>query len=97
MANSLYTNPIYLDATAASSRTGDMVLMSVAWVSDAGAGDDIAANDDFLLSDSMGNKIIGKRAEVDGDDLYISWPMGLPVKGTTLTTLDGGVVYIYVK
>ena len=97
MANSLYTNPIYLDATAASSRTGNMVLMAVAWVSDSGSGDDIAADDDFLLSDSMGNKIIGKRAEVAGDDLYITWPMGLPVDGITLTTLDGGVVYVYVK
>jgi len=97
MANSLYTNPVYFDSTSGASLTGKVVITAVVWVSDSGTNLDIAADDDFLLSDGNGMKIIGKRAESAGDDLYIPFWGGLPVNGVTLTTMDGGVCYVYLK
>ena len=97
MANSLYSNPLYFDSTTNASVTGQKIIMAVVWVSDSGTNLDIAADDDFLLSDSNEMKIIGKRAESAGDDLYMPFPDGFVVNGITLTTLDGGVCYVYLK
>ena len=95
MANSLSTNPIFLDAVASSEITGKVKIIGIVWASDEGSGDDIAADDDFLITDSAAKRIIGKRASFAGDDLGISFPGGLTVNGIKLTVLDGGVVYIY--
>lgn len=97
MANAKTGNPLYFDATSGASVTGEfMRILAVTWVSDGGADLDIAADDDFLLSDSSGNKIAGKRAEAAGDDfgLVFGYP-GFPVNGVTVTTMDGGVCYVY--
>lgn len=100
MANNLNSNPIYIDTAGATSAiTKRLYLRGVAWVSDETGGDhDIAADDDFLLHDAAGgDRIIGKQAKSAGDDLYISWsgPNGFPVDGIYVTTMDGGVCYIY--
>ncbi len=96
--NNLNSNPIYINTEGATSaKSGPLRLLGVAWVSDETGGDrDIVANDDFLLHDGAGgHRIIGKRALSAGDDLYITWPGGLMVNGTYVTTLNGGVCYIY--
>lgn len=95
MANSLTTNPIYWDATASSEVTGKLKIIGIAWVSDEGSGDDIAVDDDLLITDSGGHRVIGKRAEAAGQGLEMSFPGGLAVNGIKLTVLDGGVVYVY--
>ena len=97
MANSLYGNPIYLDSTTGATKAGMVIIQAIIWVSSEGAGLDIAIDDDFLLSDGNGNKIAGKRAKTAGDDLHISFPNGFQANGITLTTMDGGVCYLYLK
>ncbi len=95
MANNTNGNPLYFD-TEGGSKTGLLFIKSIAWVSDETGGNDIAADDDFLASDSNGGRIIGKRAEAAGDDLYIDYgsPKGKPVNGIVITTLNGGVCYV---
>ena len=75
--------------------TGLIYIRQIAWVSDAAAGKDISADDDFLLSDSAGNRIVGMRAEAVGDTLRDGpYNPGIPSEGFTVTTLAGGVCYI---
>ena len=82
---------------AVLATTGQQYITMIAWVEDETSNKDIAADDDFLLSDSKGNRIIGKRAAFAGDDLgiVVGYP-GLPVDGITVTALNGGVVYVWV-
>ena len=87
---------LYADAAADVLATGTKEILMIAWVSDQASGKDIAADDDFLLSDANGNRIIGKRAEVAGDDLGLVPCQPLPVNGITVTTMDGGVCYVWV-
>ena len=95
MANSLNTNPIYIDSTTGGTKAGQLHIKAIVWVSDEGSNLDIAADDDLLINDSHGNRIIGKRAEFAGDDLYFDPPGGLAVNGITVATMDGGNCYIY--
>lgn len=75
--------------------TGPVRIRSIKWVSDQGSGKDIAADDDFLLSDKRANRIIGKRAEFAGDDFNDGiYNPGIPSDGFVVTTMDGGVCYI---
>ena len=95
MANNLNSNPLYFDTTSGASKTGLLFLASITWVSDEGAGDDIAADDDFLVTNSTGERIAGKRAEFAGDDYYKEYPYpGKPVNGVIVSKLDGGVCEI---
>jgi len=50
----------------------------------------------MLLSDAAGNRIIGKRAEAAGDGLEWHFPAGFSCEGMTMTTIDGGVCYIFI-
>ena len=94
MANVTTIHHMFCD-TAEAIFTGNKRIIGVYWVSDQVAGDDIAADDDFLLSNAAGARFIGKRAEAAGDGLEVTFGYpGVPVVGLTLTTLDGGVVYI---
>lgn len=95
MAISTSGKVLYFDTTTGASVTGMQQIIGVFWASDGGATLDIATDDDFLLSDAKGNRIIGKRAKFAGDDLGITPSRPLIVDGITLTTLDGGVVYIW--
>ena len=97
MANNLNMNPMFLDTAVALIPAGVPAYpRAIAWVADQAAGSDIAANDDFLLSDSAGNRIVGKRATFAGDGLEMyHFPEGYNVNGLTLTTIDGGVCYLY--
>jgi len=81
--------------TEGQGKTGPLRIRSIKWIGDQASGKDIAAADDFLLSDTRGNRIIGKRATSDGDDLNDGiYNPGIPSDGFIVTTMDGGVCYI---
>ena len=86
---------LYFDSTTGASITGERKIIGVFWVEDQTSAKDIAADDDFLLSDADGNRIVGKRAAGAGDDLAITPCRPLVVDGITVTTMDGGVCYIW--
>jgi len=88
------SNPMYID-TAASVQVGIVKIQSIAWVGNDTAGDDIAASDDFELTDTAGNILISKRAAYDGDDLYVTFPGTLTVDGVVCTAIDGGIAFVY--
>ena len=89
------TNPMYVD-TAAAVTTDNVNIQSVLWTANDTAGDDIAADDDFELTDTAGNILLSKRASFAGDDLYMTFPRGLRVAGVTCTAIDGGVAFIFI-
>ena len=98
MANVTTGTLLYFDSTTGASVTGQKKIKAIFWTSNGGADLDIAADDDFLLSDSQGNKIIGKRAEFAGDDLgVILQHKPMEVNGITVTTMGGGVCYIWLE
>ena len=96
MANNTNANPMYCD-TAAALKTSDVWIKAIYWGSDQTSGKDIAADDDVLISDAAGNRIWGKRASFAGDGDFIPFPDGHLAGGVTVTTLDGGVLYIFTK
>ena len=84
----------YTDSTG-QGVSGPVRIRNIDWVSDEGSGKDIAADDDFLLSDTGGNRIIGKRGEFAGDDFRDGpYTPGILSDGFTVTTMDGGVCYV---
>lgn len=96
-ANDTDTNVKYFDTTVGASITGIVKVIAIYWVSDQTSGKDIAADDDFLVSDGSGHRIIGKRAEDVGDDMGIVFPQPFVTNGLVITTMDGGVCYVYVQ
>lgn len=96
MANNTSVNPIFCDTAATLKPSMPINLKAIAWVGDQVAGKDIAALDDMLLSDSNGTKLIGKRAETAGDGMEWFFPDNFVVDGLVMTTLGGGVCYIYI-
>ena len=95
MANKLTGHVLYSDAAAALT-TKQCRVIGIFWIADQTENKDIAADDDFLLSDGNGDRIIGKRASFIGDDLGVTYGPGLPCKGVTITTMDGGVCYVWI-
>lgn len=96
MSNDVTKNPWVLDTAGATVLTTvKLTIQAIVWVSNSVAGKDIAADDDFLLSDQNSRAVISKRAEGAGDGLEISFPRGIQVDGLILTTMAGGVCYIY--
>ena len=96
-ANDTETNVLYFDTTVSASVTGQISIIAIYWTSNEGVNLDIAADDDWLISDADGHKIAGKRAETDGDDFGIVFPYPVKVNGLTVTTMDGGVCFVYVQ
>ena len=93
MANDTGGNPLKFDATG--SVAGTMTIQAIAWVGDQATNENIAADDDMLVTDTGGRRIVGKRAIAAGDDLFVSFPLGLRVDGVKVTALDGGLCFIY--
>lgn len=78
--------------------TTPFLITAIAWVSDEGSNLDIAADDDLLIADGSSTEIIySRRAEAVGDNPILVIPDGISVNGISITTMDGGVVYIYGK
>jgi len=79
--------------TAGQGVAGPVRIRSIKWVSDQAAA--MAADNDFLLSDSAGNRICGKRGEFIGDDFNDGvYNPGILSDGFVVTTMDSGVCYI---
>ncbi len=97
MANNLEMNPMFIDTAVAIFPASKQVsLKAVAWLADQVAGKDIAIDDDLLISDANGGRIIGKRASSIGDGLEMyHFPEGYYCDGLTVTTIDGGVLYLF--
>lgn len=94
---STVTRPyLYTDSTG-ELVTGMQYVLGWHWANDQASGKDIAADDDFLLSDANGIRLSGKRAIVAGDDLLVILPKAIPVNGLTVTAMDGGVLYVYIS
>ena len=83
--------------TAADQETSSAFrIRAVAWTSDQAANKDIAVDDDMLLEDGSGIRVIGKRAEAAGVGVEMSFPGdGLTVMGMKAEDLDGGYLHIY--
>ena len=94
MANTTNGNPKF-GYEAGVLVSGPARIKAIYWGSDQTAGADIAAADDVLLSDATGYRVWGKRAAFDGDGDYVPFPGGLQVNGLTVTTIDGGYLYVY--
>ena len=88
---------LYFDTTTDATITGKMMIIGIFWT--ANSGSEIVTDNDFLLSDSDGDPIIGKRAKAAGDDLGIQFPSDDPLvtNGITVTTMDGGVCFIWLS
>ena len=86
---------LYFDTTTDASIPGIQEIKGIFWTADSGS--EIATDNDFLLSDSNGGIIIGKRAKAAGDDLGITLPKDDPliVDGIVVTTMDGGVCNVW--
>uniref|UniRef100_A0A6H1ZTH6 Uncharacterized protein n=1 Tax=viral metagenome TaxID=1070528 RepID=A0A6H1ZTH6_9ZZZZ len=95
MANLTAGNPLY-GYEAGVLTTKQVKIKAIEWVSDQTATADIAAADDVLLSDANGQRVWGKRAVWDGDGDYVPFPDGLVANGLTVTTIDGGYLYVYI-
>lgn len=85
---------MYTDTAGQVITTDIIEVIAILWVSDQAAGKDIATDDDFLLSDKNGQRIVGKRAKFAGDDLAPPLPKPFWANGLTVTTMDGGVCYV---
>lgn len=88
MANSVTTNPLVLD-TAGAITSGPVTIKAVSFTAANGEG--------FLLSDKEGNAVVGLEASTGDLSPSITIPGGIKTNGLTVTTIDGGAAYIYLK
>lgn len=94
----LGSDPLIFDAlTASGSYEGLYKISQIMWINDEASGNDIAANDDFQLTDTSGNTILEKRAASAGDDIVLRFPKAITYSGISVAKLDGGVCYIYLE
>jgi len=101
MANSLYTNPIRFDTTTGATWNKTMFVRLIQWVD---LNEDLA-DGDMLLMQINGCPVeaeiqleVSANFGVVGPAIWTMGPFnpGIPVQDFTLTTLDGGAVYIWV-
>ena len=88
MANSTKTNPLVLDSTGAVS-TSPVHIKAVVFTAANGEG--------LLLSDAAGNAIVGLEASTGDLSPSVTVPGGIKTNGLTVTTIDGGTAYVYLK
>jgi len=88
MANSVTTNPIVLD-TAGAVSTDRLTIKAVVFTAANGEG--------LVLSDTAGNAIISLEASTGDLSPSVTVPGGIKTDGLTVTTIDGGVAYLYLK
>ena len=95
MANVLTGNPLFVESVTGAAVTGYRLITKVVWSSDDGTNMDIATDDDFKMTDTAGNVLLGKQAKGAGDGDTWDYNPPFRVNGITVTELDGGVLYIY--
>ena len=88
MANSVGTNPLVLDSTGVAL-TGPVTIRAVVFTAATGEG--------LLLSDADGNAVLGLEASTGDLSPSLTVPGGIKVNGLTVTTIDGGVAYVYLR
>ena len=90
MANSVDTNPLVLDSTGVVI-AGPKPVTIRAVVFSAADGSTL------LLSDADGNEVL--TLETDAGDLNpsLTVPGGIKVQGLTVTTIDAGKAYVYLR
>ena len=88
MANSVVTNPLVLDS-AGAALTGPVTIKAVLFSAADGST--------LVLSDAAGNAVC--TLETDAGDLNptLTVPGGIKISGLTVTTIDAGVAYVYLK
>jgi len=70
------------------------IINAIVWVSDSASP--ITAGDTLLITDTDGNRVVGKDAEGDGDGLEMPiFDGGMRVPGVRLDEMDGGVLYVF--
>lgn len=87
-------NPIKCDTAGVLKPAGLIHPKAILWTDVD--GNEIQDDEDILLSDSEGMEVIGKRASAAGDGLQFTFPEDYFCDGLTMTTIDGGVAYIYI-
>lgn len=96
MSNNLFTNPVQLDTIGATSAITHMILLAgIVWDS----GDSGAVGDNLVIhSESAGTNIVFQATLAVAKDTIIFAPATpIPLIGLYLTTLDHGVVLVYLK
>jgi hypothetical protein len=88
MANSVTTNPLVLDSTGVVL-TGPVSIKAVVFTAANGEG--------LLLSDANGNAILGLEASTGDLSPSVTIPGSIKNDGLTVTTIDGGTAYVYLK
>ena len=88
MANSNSTNPLVLDSTGVSL-TGPVSIKAVLFTAATGEG--------LLLSDADGNSVVALEATTGDLSPSITIPGGIKINGLTVTTIDGGTAFVYLK
>lgn len=88
MANSVKTNPLVLDSTGVAL-TGPVTIKAILFTSTNGSG--------LLLSDASGNAVASLEATTGDLSPTVTVPGGIKVNGLTVTTIDAGVAYVYLK
>jgi hypothetical protein len=88
MANSVTTNPLVLDSTGAVL-TSPARIKAILFTAANGEG--------LLLSDASGNAIASLEASTGNLSPTLTVPGGIKVDNLTVTTIDGGVAYVYLQ
>ena len=101
MANALYSNPIRIDSTTAGSWSGMKSVRLIQWVD---LNEDIADGDELVMT--INGTTVQCEIQIDADDVSlgggaVAWNIGpfnpgIPVQDFAVTTLDGGVVYVWI-
>ncbi len=94
--NYMTGNPIVVNSSTGAVVTDTYSIKVILWEQDQATNQGIMANDSLLITDNNGKRITGKQAKGTGDGLELFFEYPLPVNGITVSTLDGGVLYIYV-
>lgn len=89
--NNWVSNPIVIDTT--EDKTGTFNVTKIEWHPSA-------ANDDLLITDSLGNTLVKRRAiaAASNGESYAVETINLNrnyINGLYITTLDGGTIYIF--
>jgi len=88
MANSVTTNPLVLDSTGIVLST-PVSIKSILFTAANGEG--------LVLSDKNGVAVASLEASTGDLSPSVAVPGGIKINGLTVTTIDGGVVYVYLK
>lgn len=94
MANVLTANPIKLDTTGATSAIANRLkIKAIVWDS----GDSGAAGDNCVIHDANGGDVVWQATVGTAKETISSYLGGVWVEGLYLTTLNNGVVLVYLE